>query len=212
MILHDYWRSGAAYRTRIALNLKAVPYAQVSHDLRVGAHKNPAFRALNPQALIPALQVETQMISQSLAIMEWLDEAYAENPLLPKMPEDRAFIRALSLTICCDIHPLNNLRVLRSISAFGVDAAGQDQWAQGWITAGFEALETQLTGREGSFAAGDRPGMFEACLIPQLFSARRFNTDLKAYPKLLDIEKNALAMTAFQKAHPQNQPDADPLA
>lgn len=211
MILHGYWRSGAAYRVRIALNLKGVAYDQAGHDLRTGAQAAPDYVALNPQGLVPALEVDGAVLTQSPAILEWLEEAYPQPPLLPSDPIDRAQVRAMAALIACDIHPLNNLRVGKALrETFGADQAGVDAWAARWIQPGFAALE-RLVARHGrGWCFGEAPSLADCFLIPQIYSAGRFNVDLAAYPRLLAIDEAAAAHPAFAEAHPSRQPDADP--
>ena len=208
--LHSYWRSTAAYRVRIALNFKQLDYAQAPHDLRVGEHGAAAYAAVNPQKLIPALEVDGAVLTQSLAILEWLEEAYPEPPLLPATPAERAVVRAMALAIACDIHPLNNLRVLARLRAdFGAGETAINHWIASWIADGFEAMETMIISHGGAFAYGDTPTMADCCLVPQVYSARRFNVDLAPYPRLVAAADRAAELNAFGAAHPSNQPDAD---
>lgn len=210
MILHGYWRSGAAYRTRIALELKGLSYEQQGHDLRTGAQKDPAYLALNPQGMVPALEVDGAVITQSPAILEWLDEAHPTPPLLPSNAIDRAHVRAMAALIGCDIHPLNNLRVGKALrEGFGADQAAVDAWAARWILPGFEALETLVARHGRGWCFGDAPTLADCYLIPQIYSAGRFNVALDAFPRLLAIDEAAKAHPAFVAAHPDNQPDAD---
>ena len=208
--LHSYWRSTAAYRVRIALNLKGLDYQQIPHDLRVGEQAAPAYASVNPQQLIPALEVDGVVLTQSLAILEWLEETHPEPRLLPARAADRAAVRAMAQTIAFDIHPLNNLRVLARLRAeFGADENAVSRWIAGWIADGFEALETLIAKRGGAFAYGDTPTLADCCLVPQVYSARRFNVDLAHYPRLVDAADRAGELDAFVAAHPTNQPDAD---
>jgi maleylpyruvate isomerase len=208
-ILHGYWRSGTSYRTRIALNLKGLLYEQVPVDLRAGAQKSEAYRALNPQGLVPALEIDGRVLTQSPAILEWLEEAHPEPPLLPRDPFDRAQARAMAALIGCDVHPLNNLRVLQTLKhELGADEAKVAAWTARWITAGFEALERLIGRHGGSWSFGDSPTLVDCYLIPQVYSARRFEVDLSPYPEILAIEARAGAHPAFQAAHPDRQPDA----
>jgi maleylpyruvate isomerase len=210
MILHGYWRSGTSYRTRIALNLKGLSYEQRGIDLRRGDQAGEAFRSLNAQGLVPALEVRGQVITQSPAIIEWLEECYPDPPLLPRDALERAKVRALASIIGCDIHPLNNLRVLKALKTdFGADQAALDDWAARWIRPGFEVLNAHVHERGTRFAHEDQPGLIDCYLLPQIYSARRFNMDLSAYAALLRVEENASAHKAFIDAHPDNQPDAD---
>lgn len=211
MILHGYWRSGTSYRTRIALNLKGLAYDQAGVDLRTGAQKSDAYLSMNPQGLVPALETDGAILTQSPAILEWLEEAHPEPPLLPKGAEARAQVRAMAALIACDIHPLNNLRVLKALrETFGADQAATDAWAGRWIIAGFEALEALIARHGEGWCFGDAPTLADCCLIPQVYSARRFSTPLDAFPRILAIAEKAAAHPAFEAAHPDRQPDADP--
>jgi maleylpyruvate isomerase len=210
MILHGYWRSGAAYRTRIALNLKGLGYEQQGVDLRTGAQRSAAFVALNPQAMVPALETDGAVLTQSPAILEWLEETHPSPPLLPADPVGRAHVRAMAALIGCDIHPLNNLRVGKALrETFGADQPAVDAWAARWIIPGFEALEKQVAVHGAGWCFGADPGLADCYLIPQIYSARRFNVALEAFPRLLAIDAAAAAHPAFIAAHPDNQPDAD---
>jgi maleylpyruvate isomerase len=210
LILHDYWRSGASYRVRIGLNLKGLAYTQVSHDLRLNAQNAPEFVNLSPQALVPTLETPKAVLTQSLAILEWLDETYPTPALLPQDPDARAMVRSMCALIACDIHPLHNLRVLKTLERdFDARQTQLDMWAQGWIIAGFKALETLVRRHGDGFSFGSQITMVECFLIPQLNSARRFKTDLSPYETLLAVESKALSLRAVQKAHPDQQPDAD---
>lgn len=211
VILHDYWRSGASYRVRIALNLKGVAYERATHDLRTGAHKEEPFAALNPQRLVPALEVPGGVLTQSQAIIEWLDERYPEPPLLPRDSMARAIVRAMAAIICCDIHPLNNLRVLKALrSDLGADAETVAAWISRWIVEGFAPLEAMVERHGGAFAYGDSPTIADCCLVPQVFSAERFGVDLAPFPRLSKAAQHARALPAFEAAAPASQPDADP--
>lgn len=209
MILHGYFRSGTSYRTRIALNLKGLPYRQVAVDLRTGAQKADAYVALNPQGLVPTLEVETGVLIQSPAILEWLEEAYPQPALLPSSAHERAVVRAMAAVVGCDIHPLNNLRVLQALRAKGATQAEIDSWAGNWIHAGFVALQTMVQIHGKGWCYGDQPSLADCYLVPQIYSAWRFNVDLSAYPALLAIEQRAQEHPAFIAAHPDNQLDAD---
>ncbi|WP_309628867.1 maleylacetoacetate isomerase [Brevundimonas sp.] len=210
MILHGYFRSSAAYRTRIALNLKGVAYEQHDIDLRTGAQRSEAFLKLNPQGLVPALEVDGTVITQSTAILEWLDETFPEPALMPGDAIGRAQVRGMIGLIASDIHPLNNLRVLSELrGTFGADQAQIDAWAGRWMIPGFEAL-TALTARQGKgWLHGAAPTLADCYLIPQLYSARRFHVDLSPFPALTAIEERALVHPAFAAAHPDLQPGAD---
>ncbi|MBL0969265.1 MAG: maleylacetoacetate isomerase [Brevundimonas sp.] len=210
MILHGYWRSGAAYRTRIALALKGIDYQQQGHDLRTGAQKDPAYVALNPQGMVPALEVDGAVLTQSPAILEWLEETHPTPALLPSDAIGRAQVRAMAALIGCDIHPLNNLRVGKALrEGFGADQAAVDAWAARWIIPGFEALEALVARHGAGWCHGDAPTLADCYLIPQIYSAGRFNVPLDAFPKLRAIDDAAKAHPAFIAAHPDNQPDAD---
>jgi maleylpyruvate isomerase len=209
--LHDYWRSTAAYRVRIALNLKGLAYTRTAHDLRLGAQRDPAYLALAPQGLAPALETEDGVLTQSLAILEWLDETHPTPPLLPAEPGPRAIVRATAEAIACDIHPINNLRVLSRLRAeFAATPAQIDAWISHWIGEGFAALETMIARHGGAFVFGDAPTMADCCLVPQVYSAQRFNVDLAPYPRLMAATERARALPAFEAAHPLRQVDADP--
>jgi maleylpyruvate isomerase len=212
--LYSYFRSSASYRVRIALNLKGLPYEYAPvHLTRGGGEQFAApFRKLNPQGLVPVLQDGPRVLTQSLAIMEYLDELHPQPPLLPRDPAARARVRALALAVACDIHPLNNTKVLNYVT--GVLGAGDDgrrSWYHHWIAEGLGALEASLAGgREtGKFCHGDAPGLADCCLVPQLFNARRFKCELSGYPTLLAIDRNCQALDAFQRAAPDQQPDAE---
>lgn len=210
MILHGYWRSGTSYRTRIALNLKGLAYETAALDLRKAEQKACAYLALNPQGLVPALEVDGLVLTQSPAILEWLEDVHPAPPLLPAEAGDRARVRAMCALIGCDVHPLNNLRVLKALrETFGADQAATDAWAERWIAAGFDALETLVARHGAGWSFGDSPTLADCYLIPQLYSARRFNVALDRWPRLLAVEAAAETHPAFQAAHPDRQPDAD---
>lgn len=214
MHLHGYWRSSAAYRCRIALALKGIAYDFTSVHLRRngGEQKLPAYLALNPQGLVPALTVGDDTIVQSLAIIEWLDETYPEPRLLPTDALQRAKVRAFSQVIACDIHPLQNLRVLEYLKGeLRCDQAAADQWCIKWISDGLSACEKLLADQPGghAYCFGKQPGLADICLAPQLYSARRFGVDLSPLPRLLALEQTYQLNAAFQSAHPDVQPDKD---
>jgi maleylpyruvate isomerase len=210
MILHGYWRSGAAYRTRIALELKGLSYRQRAVDLRQGDQKSDSYLALNPQGLVPALEVDGAVLIQSPAILEWLEEAHPAPPLLPADLVDRAHVRGMAALIGCDIHPLNNLRVGKALrEGFGADQAAVDAWAARWIVPGFEALEALVARHGDGWCFGGSPTLADCYLIPQIYSAGRFNVPLNAFPRLRAIDENAKSHPAFIAAHPSEQPDAD---
>ncbi len=202
LILYDFWRSSAAYRVRIALNLKGVSYQSIKTDLANGGQKDAAFLALNPQGFVPALAVGGQVITQSLAIIEWLDSHQPEPRLIPDAPDERAAIMAQTLVIAADIHPINNLRILNYLkSEMRQSQEDVDRWIRHWITEGFAALEAMV--RPGSaFLGGNTPGIGDICLVPQMYNARRFNTDLSAFPKLVAIDAACTDHPAFLAAHP----------
>jgi len=213
MKLHNYFRSSASYRVRIALNLKKLPFEYASvHLSRGGGEQFSAeFRQLNALSLVPVLEDGELRITQSLAIIEYLDEVYPDPPLLPRSPEARARVRALAQSVACEIHPLNNLRVLNYLSQeLGVSSEAKTRWYQHWVELGLRAMETQVAhGPRGSFCYGDDPGLADCCLIPQLFNARRFECDLSRYPTLLAIEENCMALGSFRDAAPERQVDAE---
>lgn len=208
--LHGYWRSTASYRVRIALNLKGVDYEQVTHDLRAGEHGTEDYRALAPQGLVPALETDGGVITQSTAIIEWLDDMFPDPPLLPADSFDKARVRAMAALIASDIHPLNNLRVLKMLrSNFGADDAAVAGWIAHWIGEGFAALERQVAETGGQFCLGDAVTMADCLLVPQVYSAERFGVDMAPYPRLAAINARCLDIPAFADAHPARQPDAD---
>lgn len=209
MLLHGYWRSGTSYRTRIALNLKGVAYEQAPVDLRAGDQASAAYRALNPQGLVPAIEFEGRVLAQSPAILEWLEERWPEPPLLPADPDDRAQVRSMAAIVGCDIHPLNNLRVLKAIRGLGADEAATYAWAGQWIAAGFDALEAAIGRHGGGWAWGEAPTLADCYLIPQVYSARRFAVDLEPWPLIRAIDARAVGHPAFAAAHPDRQPDAN---
>jgi maleylacetoacetate isomerase len=213
MKLYDYFRSSAAYRVRIALNLKGVRAERAFVHLRKGAQRADEYLALNPQGLVPVLTLDDgRALTQSLAIIEYLDETYREPPLLPADTPGRARVRAIALAIACDIHPLNNTRVLNYLTGtLGVTAAQKDGWYRYWVDVGFEALETELSrdAATGRFCHGDSPSLADVCLVPQLANARRFDIDVSPYPTLVRIESACLALPPFAEAAPARQPDAE---
>ena len=212
-ILHGYFRSSAAYRVRIALNLKRLDCEPVSVHLRKGEQRGAAFLALNPQGMVPALVDDGAVLTQSPAILEYLDEAYHDTPrLLPDAPADRARVRALAAAVACDIHPLNNLRVLQYIQGqLGCSKEAMIAWYNHWIAEGFAALERLLAGdpRTGRFCHGDSPGLADVCLVPQVFNSARHYLDLDPYPTIRRIAAACEAIEAFRAAHPSRQPDAE---
>ena len=213
LCLHSYWRSSAAYRVRIGLNLKGLPYELAPvHLVRDGGEQHrPAYAEINPQQLVPVLQHGQRMLRQSLAILEYLDEMWPSPPLLPATARDRARVRALAQLVACDIHPLNNLRVMQYFEReWEVAQPRRDEWMRHWMREGFAALETMLASspETGRYCHGDAPGLADCCLVPQLYNAHRFGVDLAPYPTLARIELACLALPAFDDARPENQPDA----
>ena len=216
LTLYGYWRSSAAYRVRIALNLKGLAYRQVPvHLVKDGGQQHAdEYKALNPQELVPLLvdagtdQGEVR-IAQSLAILEYLDEVFPVPALLPANPALRAQVRALALHIACDVHPLNNLRVLQYLSnELGVSDQAKNDWYLHWLHSGLAAVEQGLAPFDERLSLGERPGYLEACLIPQIYNARRFNCDLDAYPRILSMVARCESLDAFKQAAPEVQPDA----
>ena len=213
--LYSYWRSSAAYRVRIGLNLKGLSYDTVPvHLVRDGGEQHaPGFRATNPQGLVPVLVHGGRAYRQSMAILEYLDEVWPSPSLLPATTRERARVRALAQAVACEIHPLNNLRVLRYLeNTLGLDAGTREHWVRHWIDEGFAAIEAMLADHPstGRFCEGDAPTLADCCLVPQVYNARRFKFDLSAYPTIERIEAECLALPAFDAARPENQPDAPP--
>jgi maleylpyruvate isomerase len=209
LTLHGYWRSGTSYRTRIALNAKGLAYDQVSHDLRRGDQRAPDYLALNPQGLVPALEADGLVLTQSGAIIEWLDERYPDPPLLPDTADDRAIVRAMALLVACDIHPLNNVRVLNRLrDDLGADPDAVSAWIAHWIGQGFGALEKMVARHGGRFCFGDRLSVADCHIVPQLYSAERFGVDLSAYPRLVETVERVRTEACVAAAHPDRQADA----
>ena len=214
MKLYDYFRSSAAYRVRIALNLKGLkPDERTFVHLRMGSQRAQDYLALNPQGLVPALELDDgRVLTQSLAIVEYLDESHPSPPLLPKDATGRARVRAIALGIACEIHPLNNLRVLNYLTGtLGATDAQRNGWYKYWVDVGFEALESQLERDDetGTFCHGESPTLADICLVPQLANARRFKIDVSCYPTLTRVEAACLALPPFADAAPARQPDAE---
>ena len=210
--LHGYWRSSASYRIRVALNIKAVDYVQVTHDLRRGEQHEEEFYRIQPQGMVPALETSDGILIQSPAILEWLEETFPKPALLPASTADRAVVRAMAAIIGCDIHPLNNLRVLTSLTEmFGAKDQDRMAWIARWIQPGFGALETMIASHGGAFAFGNTPSLADVYLVPQVYSAERFGVDLGAFPHLRTAAEAAKALPAFLAADPARQPDADPI-
>lgn len=214
MKLYTFFRSSASYRVRIALNLKGLVYQHVPVHLRRGGGEQlgAAYKAINPQALVPALEDGGPIFIQSLAIIEYLDERYPDPPLLPGDPADRAIARSMALLIACEVHPIQNLRVLSYLKNNHKQTDDDvNAWARHWIDLGLSALEQMVisSSKQGQFCYGDTPTLADICLVPQLANARRFGVDLSAYPRLLAVETNCLALPAFADAAPEHQPDAE---
>ncbi|MGF6969406.1 maleylacetoacetate isomerase [Paraburkholderia sp. WC7.3g] len=217
--LHGYFRSSASYRVRIALALKAIPFDQSPvHLVRDGGeHLKPAYRAINPEGLVPSLTHsvgdQTHVLTQSLAIIDYLDEVYPEPPLLPRLALDRAYVRSVALQVACDIHPVNNLRVLKYLSGtLGITDEQKSAWYRHWIDLGFASLEKRLSvdPRVGTLVFGDTPTLADLCIVPQVWNARRFDVPLDAYPTIVRIAGHAMSLPAFAAAEPSMQPDAEP--
>lgn len=212
LTLYTYWRSSAAYRVRIALNLKGLSYQSIYVDLlkQGGENWQPEYRQINPQGLVPALVVDGQIFTQSLSIIEYLEEIHPNPALLPSDVMKRAYARSLAQIVACEIHPLNNLWVLGYLeSTLAIDKAQRNQWYRHWIMAGFNAFEALLkTHQFGEFCHGDLPGLADAFLIPQVYNARRFNCELNVFPNITRIEQACLSLNAFQQAVPEVQADA----
>jgi maleylacetoacetate isomerase len=214
MRLYTFFRSSASYRVRIALNLKGLAYDQAAIHLRRGGGEQlmPAYRAINPQALVPALEDNGRILTQSLAIIEYLEETHPNPPLLPKDTADRALVRSMALVIACEVHPIQNLRVLNYVKATYNQTDEQvNQWAQHWIDLGLSALQEMIVAqpKRGKFCFGETPTLADICLIPQLGNARRYGCDLSKYPTILEIENQCNALPAFANAAPEKQPDAE---
>jgi maleylacetoacetate isomerase len=209
--LYSYFRSSAAYRVRIALNLKSLPYEYLPVHLVKGEQRDERYRALNPQALVPMLGDDGETITQSMAIIEYLDEKFPDPPLLPPTPEARARVRSIAQVIACDIHPLNNLRVLKYLTGtLGASEDAKNAWYRHWIELGLAAIEARLAAdsRTAAFCHGATPTLADICLVPQLANARRYDFSIEAYPTLGRIESHCLALDAFARAAPARQPDA----
>jgi maleylacetoacetate isomerase len=202
-LLHDYFRSSAAYRVRIALNLKGIDYDRINVNLVESEQKAAGYRALNPQGFVPMLEIDDLRLTQSLAIAVYLDQKFPDPPLMPRDPADGAHVRAMAMTIACDIHPLNNLRVLKYLKAeLRQDQAAIDRWYVHWVTEGLEALEAMAAPRAGAFLFGETPTLADVCLVPQLYNARRFSVPITPYPTLRRADESASALPAFAAAHP----------
>jgi maleylpyruvate isomerase len=210
MKLHGYFRSGASYRVRIALNLKGLSTEHLPHHLRKGEQCAPAYLAINPQGLVPTLEDDAgTVLTQSLAIIEWLDEAYPAPPLLPRDPLRRAKVRAFAMALACDVHPVQNLKVLARLRQLGLPEEKVTEWAAWANREGLAACETLIAGESGPFCFGAAPTIADLCLVPQLANARRFGVDVSVYPRLLKAEAAARENKAFADAAPDKQPDAE---
>jgi len=215
LTLYSYWRSSAAYRVRIALNLKGLVFKTIPvHLVRQGGEQlGEAYRNINPQGLVPVLLHRGQVLTQSMAICEYLDACFERYPLLPADPLQRARVRSLVLQIACEIHPINNLRVQKYLKNQCGDALDTVEWMSHWMTEGFTAIEQQLNDKGGSDSGyyADRPGLFECFLVPQVYNAERFGTDMSAFPEIRRIVTLCRELSAFSDAAPDNQPDAEPV-
>jgi len=212
MRLYSFYRSSAAYRVRIALNLKGIPYDMIPVHLRRngGEQHEASYRKLSPMGLVPTLEDGGAAINQSMAIVQYLEEIYPNPSLLPDNPLDRAHVRGIAFTIACDIHPLQNVRVLQYLKRnFAASQEQTDDWYRHWVGQGLLAIEQMVKPKSGMFCFGDKPGLADVCLVPQMANARLVNTDLSQMPTLLRIESNCHALDAFQRAAPSAQPDAE---
>ena len=210
LTLYAYWRATAPYRVRIGLNLKGLSFEYVPVNLLGAEQRGERYGALNPQHLVPTLDADGVVLTQSLAILEWLEETRPSPPLLPGDPGARALVRAMAEIVACDIHPLNNLRVLQALGEFGAPVGGpaQKAWGARWIEEGFAALEPMVARHGGGFAFGATPTLADCCLIPQIWSSSRFGVDMAAFPALAAVAERAASHPAFVSAHPERQPDA----
>src|SRR6201986_4751702 len=209
MKLHGYFRSSASYRVRIALNLKGLTADHLSHHLRKGEQRAPAYLVINPQGLVPTLDDGGTILPQSLAIIEWLDETHPEPPLLPQDPLRRAKVRAFAMALACDTHPVQNLKVLARLRQLGLPEEKVTEWEAWANREGLGSCETLIAAEPGPFCFGDTPTLADLCLVPQLANARRFGVDVTAYPRLLKAETAAKGIKAFADAVPDKQPDAE---
>ncbi len=205
-VLYDYFRSSASYRVRIALNLKGIAYEQRAISLVQGEQQAPSYRALNPQGFVPMLEIDGHRLVQSLSIIVYLDQKYRDPPLMPADPAEAAHVRSLALAVACDIHPLNNLRVLKYLRGpLGVSEEAKDEWYRHWVAEGLSAREEMARPRAGAFLFGDSPTIADICLVPQLYNARRFSVPIADYPTLRRADETASAHAAFAAAHPDRQ-------
>jgi maleylacetoacetate isomerase len=210
--LYAYWRATAPYRVRIGLTLKGVSFDYVPVNLLGAEQRGEPYGALNPQHLVPTLDADGVLLTQSLAILEWLEETHPSPPLLPRETGGRAVVRAMAEIVACDIHPLNNLRVLQALAGLGAAMGGPQQtaWASRWIEDGFAALEPMVARHGAGFAFGETPTLADCCLIPQIWASARFGVDMAAFPALAAVAGRAASHPAFAAAHPERQPDAVP--
>jgi maleylpyruvate isomerase len=208
-VLYGYFRSTAAYRVRIALGLKGLAAEHRFVHLRKGEQTQEAYRNINPAGLVPFWSDGDLHLAQSLAIIEYLDETHPDPPLLPQGAEARAIAREMAQVVCCDIHPVGNLRVLNRLIELGVDDAARTKWSRHWIETGFDAIENRLAQLPGPFAFGAQPTLADICIVPQVFNARRFGVDLAPYPRIREIDAAAARLEAFATAEPGRQPDAE---
>ena len=201
-VLYDFWRSSAAYRVRIALNLKGIGYQAVDISLTNGEQRDPAYLAKNPQGFVPMLEIDGLQLTQSLAICDYLDAKIDAMPFVPRDPAARAKVLAMALVVACDIHPINNLRILKYLSRqLDVPEPARDDWYRHWVTEGFAALEA-MAADCGTYLSGETPGLADICLVPQMYNARRFDTDLTPYPTLVRIDAALTALAQVEAAHP----------
>ena len=210
MRLHGYFRSSASWRVRIALGLKRMPFDQATYRLRRGEQRSSAYLEINPQGFVPALELDDHdVLTQSLAICEYLDETIAEPPLLPADPVGRAKVRALAQLVACDIHPIQNLRILNALRDNGLAQEAVKDWARTFVAQGLEAYEQEIAATHGRFSYGDQPTLADICLVPQLYNARRFGVSVDAYTVVSAVEAACAELPAFAAAAPELQPDAD---
>lgn len=206
---HSAWRASAPYRVRIGLNLKGLAYEYAPVDLVAGQQQSPEYHAVNAQDLVPSIELEDgRVLTQSLAILEWLEETHPDPALLPRDPLGRHTVRAMAAIVACDIHPVNNLRILKALAKAGVEEPARNEWVHRWIGDGFRALEQMVARHGGGYAFGDTPTIADCCLVPQVYNAGRFGVDMNPFPAIAAANARALAHPAIAAAHPNNQPDA----